>query len=66
MQHFTIPSVTGLLLTIGSFVLHANSGLLASAADGSASPPNIVFLFAGDQCTYSVGCYGNKDVQTPN
>jgi arylsulfatase A-like enzyme len=27
--------------------------------------PNIVFLLADDQSTYSVGCYGNKDVQTP-
>ena len=28
--------------------------------------PNIVFLFADDQSTYSIGCYGNQDVQTPN
>jgi arylsulfatase A-like enzyme len=28
--------------------------------------PNIVFLMADDQCTYSMGCYGNSDVQTPN
>ena len=27
--------------------------------------PNIIFLLADDQCTYSVGCYGNKDVKTP-
>lgn len=27
--------------------------------------PNIIFLLADDQCTYSVGCYGNKDVRTP-
>lgn len=27
--------------------------------------PHIIFLFADDQSTYSVGCYGNKDVQTP-
>ena len=66
MQHFKMQNVTGLLLIAASFVLHANSGSLASAADDSASPPNIVFLFADDQCTYSVGCYGNKDVQTPN
>ncbi len=36
------------------------------AADTVASRPNIVFLFADDQSTYSVGCYGNSDVQTPN
>lgn len=28
--------------------------------------PNIVFLLADDQSTYSVGCYGNRDVVTPN
>ncbi len=31
-----------------------------------AARPNIVFLLADDQCTYSMGCYGNADVQTPN
>jgi len=66
VQHFRMQNVRGLLLITASFVLHATSGSLASAADDSASPPNIVFLFADDQCTYSVGCYGNKDVQTPN
>ena len=28
--------------------------------------PNIVFLMSDDQCCYSLGCYGNQDVQTPN
>lgn len=28
--------------------------------------PNIVFLMADDQCSYSLGCYGNTDVKTPN
>lgn len=28
--------------------------------------PNIIFLMADDQCSYSLGCYGNSDVQTPN
>ncbi len=28
--------------------------------------PNIIFLMSDDQCTYSMGCYGNQDVQTPN
>ncbi len=42
--------------------------LLASAANlfGDDVKPNIIFLFADDQSTYSVGCYGNKDVVTPN
>ena len=33
---------------------------------GQADRPNIVFLFTDDQATYSMGCYGNEDVQTPN
>lgn len=28
--------------------------------------PNIIFLLSDDQNTYSVGCYGNQDVKTPN
>ena len=28
--------------------------------------PNIIFLLADDQATISMGCYGNKDVVTPN
>lgn len=31
----------------------------------AAERPNIVFLFADDQNTLSVGCYGNSEVQTP-
>ncbi len=29
-------------------------------------PPNIVFFFADDQTTSTLGCYGNPIVQTPN
>lgn len=38
----------------------------ANAEDAPKPKPNIVFLFADDQSTYSVGCYGNSDVETPN
>ncbi|MHC5054501.1 MAG: sulfatase family protein [Planctomycetota bacterium] len=53
----------------------ARVGLLAvvstvAAAEARGAPrgarPNIVFLMADDQCSYSVGCYGNRDVKTPN
>ncbi|MCG6155294.1 sulfatase family protein [Rubinisphaera margarita] len=30
-----------------------------------AGRPNIVFLMSDDQCCYSLGCYGNADVETP-
>ena len=32
----------------------------------SADRPNIVFLFTDDQSSYTLGCYGNPDVQTPH
>jgi len=40
--------------------------VILSTAVNAADRPNIVFLFADDQCTYSMGCYGNEDVQTPH
>ncbi len=36
---------------------------ITSAAE---TRPNIIFLLADDQCTYSLGCYGTPDVTTPN
>jgi arylsulfatase A-like enzyme len=36
---------------------------LAAAAD---QRPNLVFLLADDQCSYSMGCYGTPGVQTPS
>ena len=30
------------------------------------SRPNIIFLFTDDQSSYSLGCYGNKEVKTPH
>ena len=43
----------GLLLVGATLPLHG------------AARPNIVFLLSDDQSTYSVGAYGNPDVQTP-
>ncbi len=36
------------------------------AAEQAGPRPNIVFLMTDDQCFYSLGCYGVRDVQTPN
>lgn len=38
----------------------------ASAAQFSSSRPNVVFLLSDDQTVGAVGCYGNKDIITPN
>lgn len=59
-------NVITILLIIAAFLLQQISLSLAAAAENSVSQPNIVFLFADDQSTFSVGCYGNEDVQTPN
>lgn len=41
-----------------------------NAQQGAARPtgarPNIIFLLTDDQASYSLGCYGNQDVSTPN
>ena len=46
-------------------LLVASSGQLAQAGSGN-EPPNIIFLLTDDQTIGAVGCYGNKDVITPN
>lgn len=37
--------------------------LLSSAG---ARPPNVVFILTDNQGAWSLGCYGNKDIRTPN
>lgn len=40
--------------------------LILSFSSLYADKPNIIFLMSDDQSTYSMGCYGNSDVKTPN
>jgi len=66
-----MPTVTWHEKTKRRDVLKAALGAGALVALGPAARraaskrPNIIYLMADDQCTYSVGCYGNKDVKTP-
>ena len=55
----------GLKLGLGLTSLACLVGPLA-AEKPSKDRPNIIYLMADDQSTYSVGCYGNKDAITPN
>jgi arylsulfatase A-like enzyme len=40
--------------------------LVTTLAFGKETRPNLIFLFTDDQASYSLGCYGNKDVKTPH
>jgi len=42
------------------------SCLVSAVVLGKPSRPNIIFLLTDDQSSYSLGCYGNKDVKTPH
>jgi arylsulfatase A-like enzyme len=40
--------------------------LLTASVSFADKKPNIIYLMADDQSTYTLGCYGNSDVKTPN
>ncbi|HKL21426.1 MAG TPA: sulfatase-like hydrolase/transferase, partial [Tichowtungia sp.] len=41
------------------------SGVFAAGCKAD-NRPNIIYLMADDQSTYTLGCYGNPDVKSPN
>jgi arylsulfatase A-like enzyme len=49
-----------------SAVIFGCSLFCGGSALFAADRPNIVFFFADDQTTSTLGCYGNEIVQTPN
>lgn len=53
-------SILFLLVVLSSISL---SPIRFSNADDR---PNIIFLMADDQCSYSMGCYGTPNAKTPN
>jgi len=61
---FCLPSKIampyGLLLTV---ICHL---ALVSQIQAEKTRPNIIFFFADDQTTSTLGCYGNEVVSTPN
>lgn len=43
------------------------AALLVSASVAfAAKPPNLVFILTDNQGAWTLGCYGNKDIRTPN
>jgi len=65
--HFHIYLIAFIIGALTESAFAQNEEREPSESEGrSVGRPNIVFLFADDQNTYSLGCYGNKDVRTPN
>lgn len=42
------------------------AGFLAAPHAFPARPPNLVFILTDNQGSWTLGCYGNKDIQTPH
>jgi arylsulfatase A-like enzyme len=59
-QNSTIPIVTGAFLALALLNGHAQ------ATEPSALKPNVIFIMADDEGTVDLGCYGSKDLHTPN
>jgi arylsulfatase A-like enzyme len=66
MNHNGLLRRTGLLLCAAVVFGRMSPAAAAPSNDGTTGRPNIIFLFADDQNTLSVGCYGNAEVETPN
>src|SRR6186713_1543259 len=50
-------------LSVAALVL---TGLSAWSADSAKRPPNLVFILTDNQGAWTLGCYGNKDIKSPN
>ncbi|HAE11501.1 MAG: acetylglucosamine-6-sulfatase [Opitutae bacterium] len=49
-----------------TILFHLLASLPALFSAGAENRPNVIFLLTDDQSSYSLGCYGNKDVRTPH
>lgn len=59
--------LTAIILLLSAFAWNVYTVSARGQSAQEVKPrPNIVFLLTDDQASYSLGCYGNKDVRTPN
>src|SRR5229473_1676628 len=42
------------------------SSALSAQKKPAAAPPNIILIVAGDLGSWMLGCYGNREIRTPN
>lgn len=54
------------LRLLGALVAALALPLSVMAADAARQRPNLVFVFSDQQSSDMLGCYGNKDLMTPN
>jgi len=48
------------------FLLLVVFALVAALESADARPPNLVFILTDNQGAWTLGCYGNPDIRTPN
>ena len=65
-SEFTMKRVSILALASALFLCLEPGAANPESGTSGADRPNVVFLLTDDQCTYSLGCYGNADVRTPH
>src|SRR5262249_47903299 len=54
------------LFAAAAVILTAASDIAAQQPTSAKRPPNIVIIFADDLGYGDLGCFGNKDIETPN
>ena len=59
------PNATLLLFAACAAVSAMTVGTVCAGQEDDTRHPNIVFILSDDHAIQSIGCYGNKDIQTP-